>query len=58
MMGPIGPYFGSRAARGNDISGHAEDPAASTAQRRGRHIIPIVTQEMHWPDREMHPGLM
>jgi hypothetical protein len=50
--------FWQPRGRGNNISGHAEEPAASTAQRRGRRIIPIVTQEMHWPDRESHPGLM
>jgi len=32
--------FWQPRGRGNDISGHAEDPAAWTAQSRGRHIIP------------------
>jgi len=35
--------FWQPRGRGNDISGHAEDPAAWTVQRRGRHIVPIVT---------------
>jgi len=39
----VADHYVPTRGRGNDISGHAEDPAAWTVQRRGRHIVPIVT---------------